>query len=157
MKDLLPLGEKIGARLKARKETIVVAESSTGGLVSAALLAVPGASAYFIGGGAFYTRQSFLALRETNEQMFAGKRGCTEDWALMLARTLRDRCQRDLGDRRKRCGRADREPLRRPVGRELGRCRRTRSSAPSRSRRAAATVSPTCARFRPRRSSSSPR
>ena len=87
MKDLLPLGEKIGARLKARKETIVVAESATGGLVSAALLAVPGASAYFIGGGTFYTRPSFLALRETNEQMFAGKRGCTEDWALMLART----------------------------------------------------------------------
>ena len=92
MKDLLPLGEKIGARLKARKETIVVAESSTGGLVSAALLAVPGASAYFIGGGAFYTRQSFLALRETGEQMFAGKRGCTDAWALMLARTLRERC-----------------------------------------------------------------
>ena len=92
MKDLLPLGEKIGARLKARKETLVVAESSTGGLVSAALLAVPGASAYFIGGGAFYTRQSFLALRETGEQMFAGKRGCTEAWALMLARTLRERC-----------------------------------------------------------------
>jgi PncC family amidohydrolase len=93
MKDLLPLAERIGARLKARTETIVVAESSTGGLVSAALLAAPGASAYFIGGGAFYTRRSFLALRETSEQMFAGKRGCTEDWALMLARTLRDRCQ----------------------------------------------------------------
>src|SRR6185436_7815719 len=92
MQDLLPLGEKIGARLKARKETIVVAESSTAGLISAALLSVGGASAYFIGGGAFYTRQSFLALRETNEQMFAGKRGCTEDWALMLARTFRNRC-----------------------------------------------------------------
>src|SRR5262245_8865672 len=93
MQDLLPLGEKIGARLKARKETIVVAESSTGGLVSAALLAVPGASAYFIGGGAFYTRQAFLALRDTNEQMFTGKRGCTEAWALMLARSLRERCK----------------------------------------------------------------
>ena len=92
MNDLLPLGGKIGARLKARKETIVVAESSTAGLVSAALLAVPGASAYFIGGGAFYTRKSFLALRETHEQMFAGKRGCTEAWALMLARTFRERC-----------------------------------------------------------------
>jgi PncC family amidohydrolase len=92
MNDLLPIGEKIGARLKARKETIVVAESSTGGLMSAALLAVPGASAYFIGGGAFYTRQSFLALRETNEGMFAGKRGCTDAWALMLARSLRERC-----------------------------------------------------------------
>ena len=92
MKDLLPIGEKIGARLKARKETIVVAESSTAGLVSATLLAVPGASAYFIGGGAFYTRKSFLALRDTREDMYAGLRGCTEAWALMLARTLQDRC-----------------------------------------------------------------
>ena len=81
MKDLLPLGEKIGAQLKARKETVVVAESSTAGLVSAALLAVPGASAYFIGGGAFYTRKSFLALRDTREDMYAGLRGCTEAWA----------------------------------------------------------------------------
>ena len=92
MKDLLPLGEKIGARLKARKETIVVAESSTGGLVSAALLSVAGASAYFMGGSAFYTRKSFLALRDTREEMYAGLRGCTEAWALMLARTYKDRC-----------------------------------------------------------------
>jgi nicotinamide-nucleotide amidase len=92
MQDLLPLGEKIGARLKARKETLVVAESSTGGLISAALLAVPGASSYFIGGSTFYTRQSFLSLRETREDMFTGMRGCTEAWALLLARTLRARC-----------------------------------------------------------------
>ena len=92
MQELLPLGAQIGARLKARKETIVVAESSTGGLISAALLAVPGASAYFVGGGTFYTRQSFLALRDTREAMYAGVRGCTEEWALMLARTMRERC-----------------------------------------------------------------
>lgn len=92
MNDLLAIGASIGARLKARGETIVVAESSSGGLVSAALLAVPGASAYFIGGGAFYTRQSLLALRDTREEMFAGVRGCTEEWARMLARALRERC-----------------------------------------------------------------
>jgi nicotinamide-nucleotide amidase len=50
LNDLLPLAETIAARLKARRETITVAESSTGGLISAALLAVPGASAYFLGG-----------------------------------------------------------------------------------------------------------
>jgi len=47
MDTLLPLAERIAARLIARKETIAVAESSTGGLIAAALLALPGASAYF--------------------------------------------------------------------------------------------------------------
>ena len=61
MRELLPQAEKIAALLKARKETIVVAESAAGGLMSAALLAVPGASAYFISGGALYTRQSIRA------------------------------------------------------------------------------------------------
>ena len=48
--ELLPQAERIAARLKARGETISVAESSTAGLISAALLAIAGASAYFMGG-----------------------------------------------------------------------------------------------------------
>ena len=55
MENLLPLAEKIAARLIERKETIAVAEGSAGGLISAALLAVPGASAYFVGGAVVYT------------------------------------------------------------------------------------------------------
>ena len=55
MDKLLPLAEKIGAILKQRRETVAVAESSTGGLISAAMLAVPGASAYFVGGAVVYT------------------------------------------------------------------------------------------------------
>ena len=50
MKALFPLAETIAQRLIARRETIAIAESSTGGLVSAALLAVPGASASLLGG-----------------------------------------------------------------------------------------------------------
>jgi PncC family amidohydrolase len=97
MRELIPLAERIAAALKARKQTVAVAESSAGGLVSAALLAVPGASAYFIGGGVLYTRQSILALKDTREEMFAGIRGATEPWALLLARTVRDRCAADWG------------------------------------------------------------
>ncbi|MBI4204632.1 MAG: CinA family protein [Betaproteobacteria bacterium] len=97
MRELLPLAERIAATLKARKQTIAVAESSAGGLISAALLAVPGASAYFIGGGVVYTRQAILALRDTRESMFEGLRGATEPWALLMARTLRSRCSADWG------------------------------------------------------------
>lgn len=55
MEKLLPIAEKIAAILKQRRETVGVAESTTGGLMSAALLAIPGASAYFVGGGVVYT------------------------------------------------------------------------------------------------------
>jgi nicotinamide mononucleotide (NMN) deamidase PncC len=96
-RDLLPLAERAAAVLKRRKETVAVAESSSAGLISAALLAVPGASAYFIGGGVLYTRQSILALKETGEAMFAGVRGATEAWALLIARTERSRCAATWG------------------------------------------------------------
>jgi len=97
MKELMPLAEKIGATLKARKQTVAVAESSAGGLISAALLAVPGASAYFIGGGVFYTRQSILAMRDAQASWFEGLRGASEPWALMLASNWRTRCGADWG------------------------------------------------------------
>jgi len=61
MKALLPLAETIAKRLIARRETIAVAESSTGGLIAASLLAVPGASAYFLGGAVVYTKAARAA------------------------------------------------------------------------------------------------
>jgi PncC family amidohydrolase len=96
-RDLMPLAERAAAVLKRRKETVAVAESASAGLISAALLAVPGASAYFIGGGVHYTRRSLLALKETGDAMFAGVRGATEAWALLLARTQRERCAATWG------------------------------------------------------------
>ena len=91
MRELLPLAERIGALLKARKETVAVGESSAGGLISAALLAVPGASAYFIGGGVFYTRTALNTLRDISADTYKGMRGASEPWALMLAREQRAR------------------------------------------------------------------
>ena len=63
MKELVTIAEKIATQLIARKQTISVAESSTGGLISAALLSVPGASAYFLGGAVVYTRDARRLLR----------------------------------------------------------------------------------------------
>jgi nicotinamide-nucleotide amidase len=91
MKDLLPLAEKIGAKLKARKETIAIAESSSGGLIAAALLSVPGASAYFVGGIVTYTRKSMQELVGLTDESFKGMRGLIEPTALILARGARER------------------------------------------------------------------
>jgi PncC family amidohydrolase len=87
MEKLLPLAEKIAASLIARKETIAVAESSTGGLISAALLSVPGASAYYRGGGVIYTPRARAALVNiTKEEMeTVGMRGASEPYAMLLA------------------------------------------------------------------------
>ncbi len=94
LQDLLPQAERIAAKLKARKETISVAESSTAGMISAALLAIPGASAYFIGGAVVYTRQSRTELLRVTEAEFAALTGITpstEPYALLFARKIKER------------------------------------------------------------------
>jgi nicotinamide-nucleotide amidase len=91
MQALLPLAEKIAARLIERKETIAVAESSTGGLIAAALLSVPGASAYFVGGAVVYTRTARAALLCIADAEMAGMRASTEPYALLCARRMRER------------------------------------------------------------------
>src|SRR6202163_1277073 len=89
MEELLPVANRIAEVLMARKETIAVAESSAGGLISAALLSVPGASAYFLGGAVIYTRTARDALMGIPESARAGMRASTEADALLLARTAR--------------------------------------------------------------------
>jgi PncC family amidohydrolase len=91
MKTLLPLAETIAQRLIARHETIAIAESSTGGLVAAALLAVPGASAYFLGGAVIYTKTARAALLDIGDADMQGLRPATEAYALLLARRMRER------------------------------------------------------------------
>jgi nicotinamide-nucleotide amidase len=91
MKELLALAERAGQQLKERGESIAVAESSSGGLLSAALLSVPGASSYFRGGAVVYTgraREVFLALTRAS---VSGMRSASEPYAMLLARTARER------------------------------------------------------------------
>ena len=91
MQTLLPQAERIGARLKARGETIAISESSIGGLLSASLLAVPGASAYFISGAVVYTRVGGDVLLAIPPEARQGLRASTEPYALLMARTIRER------------------------------------------------------------------
>src|SRR6204780_676139 len=98
MQNLLPLAEQIGARLKERGETIAIAESSTGGLIWAALLSVAGASVDFRGGRAIYTayaRSGFLDI--PNPLPPPIERASTEPYALLLADTVRERLSATWG------------------------------------------------------------
>lgn len=91
MQTLLPIAEEIASKLKMRRETLAIAESSGGGLISAALLAVPGASAYFLGGAVVYTRQARGALMGITDGEMKGLRSSSEPYATLLARTARHR------------------------------------------------------------------
>jgi len=88
---LIALAEAVAARLKARGETIAVVESAAGGLISVALLAVPGASAYYLGGAVVYTRASRQSLLSITEEAMTGLRSASEPYAALLARTVRER------------------------------------------------------------------
>jgi PncC family amidohydrolase len=91
MRDLLPLAEKVASLLKARHETVALAESSAGGILSAALLAQPGASAYFLGGAVVYTYASRRLFLDLSDEALTGIRPATEAYALLLGRTVRQR------------------------------------------------------------------
>lgn len=97
MKELVSIAEQIAAKLIERKQTVAVSESSTGGLISAALLAVPGASAYFMGGGVVYTREARRVLLEIHDDAMKGIRSASEPYARLLANTIRTRLATDWG------------------------------------------------------------
>ena len=85
--ELTQPAERVGAKLRARGESVAVAEGSAGGLVSAALLSVPGASAYFVGGAVVYTLAASRAWMAGAVEVPEGMRGATEEFATYLARS----------------------------------------------------------------------
>ncbi|WP_309604802.1 CinA family protein [Phenylobacterium sp.] len=91
MQDLDARAAELGERLKALGQTVAVAESSSGGLISAALLGVPGASKYYLGGAVVYTGKARMVLMDLPREAVAGMRSSSEPYALLLARTARER------------------------------------------------------------------
>lgn len=91
------LAERVAARLRERGETVAVAEGAAGGLIAAALLAVPGASAYFLGGTVIYTRAAKDGFLGDVIPTPAGIRGATEEWASWLATAARARLSTTWG------------------------------------------------------------
>ena len=90
MPDLSSMAASVGALLKHRQQTIATSESSCGGLISATLVAVPGASAYYLGGAVVYTRVSQEALLQVPDSAMADIRASTEAYALLNARRVRE-------------------------------------------------------------------
>ncbi len=91
MTDLHALAADLAERLTQSGQTVAVAESSSGGLVSAALLAVPGASKYFLGGAVVYTPKARVLFMDIPREALEGMRSASEPYALLLARTARER------------------------------------------------------------------
>lgn len=91
MESLTNLGAAVGALLMERQQTLAVAESSAGGLINAALVAVPGASAYYLGGCVIYTAAGREALLGITAQEMAGMRSASEPFARLLARRVREK------------------------------------------------------------------
>lgn len=93
MQTLLPLAQEIAEKLKARGETVAVSESSTGGLVSAALLSVPGASAYYLGGAVVYTKKAREVLVDLPAEKLieaGAQKPLSEPFVRLLANAMRD-------------------------------------------------------------------
>ena len=90
MHDLGIMAQSVGAKLKERGETVAITESSGGGLISAALLSIPGASAYFMGGGVIYTHQARRGLLAVPEEAMTGLRSSSEPYAELLATRMRE-------------------------------------------------------------------
>jgi PncC family amidohydrolase len=89
MQSLSTLGSVVGTLLKERRQTLAIAESSAGGLINAALVAVPGASAYYLGGGIIYTSAGRSALLGITAQDVSNMRSASEPFAKLLAQRVR--------------------------------------------------------------------
>ena len=89
MSILSTQAEAVATKLKARGETVAVSESSAGGLISASLLAIPGASAYYLGGGVIYTREARRALLEIPDEEVRGTTPLSEAYVARCAAALR--------------------------------------------------------------------
>ncbi len=91
MSDLTSASASVGALLKEREQTLAVSESACGGLISAALVAVPGASAYYVGGSVVYTRTAHQGLLGVPDVDMEGIRASSEPYAQLNARAVRER------------------------------------------------------------------
>lgn len=82
---------EIARLLLERGETVSVAESSSGGIISAALLSVPGASGYYRGGSVVYTLPSRRAFLDIPRDKVSGLEPLSEEMVQVFAHAAREK------------------------------------------------------------------
>ena len=97
LQELHPQAARIAALLNERDEKIAVADGATGGLIAAALLTVPGALSFYVGGGIVYSFRARDVLFDLPREAYQGMRSVTEEYAQLQARAIRDRMGAEWG------------------------------------------------------------
>lgn len=97
LEELAPRALRIAGLLRARGETVAVADGATGGLIAASLLTVPGALDFFVGGGVVYSFRARDVLFALPREAYSGMRGASADYAVLQARAIRDNFGADWG------------------------------------------------------------
>ncbi|MEM9500884.1 MAG: CinA family protein [Pseudomonadota bacterium] len=97
LRELNPQAYRIAASLRERGEKIAVADGATGGLIAAALLTVPGALEFYVGGGIIYSFRARDVLLDLPREAYKGMRSATEEYAVLQARAIRDRMGAEWG------------------------------------------------------------
>ncbi|MFM6831670.1 MAG: CinA family protein [Novosphingobium sp.] len=95
--DLAGIGAEAGFLLKKHGQSIAVADGATGGLISASLLAMPGASAFYLGGGVIYTLKGRRITLGHAPGSLRGHTSATESYAIAQAQLIRQRYGADWG------------------------------------------------------------
>lgn len=97
LQDLHPHASRIAAALRERGQRLAVADGATGGLLSAALLTVPGALDFYVGGGVVYSFRARDVLFALPRDAYRGMQSASENYALLQARAIRDNLGADWG------------------------------------------------------------
>jgi nicotinamide-nucleotide amidase len=87
----------LAMQLKARRLTVAIAESCTGGLVSERLTAIAGSSSYFNRGYVVYSNRSKIEMLKISGALLKTKGAVSREVAAAMAEAARARSETDLG------------------------------------------------------------
>ena len=93
----LTLEEVVGQLLLERGQTLALAESCTGGLVSHRITRIPGSSAYYYGGAVTYSNEAKIKFLGVNPATLASHGAVSQETALEMSQRIRERTGASIG------------------------------------------------------------